>query len=80
MSHAAMNAARVYEACHKALAARRQANMDVGQHEADYNRLGRVADLAHHVASLDGDEATVFISVDDYAMFNGHWPSPIPHP
>jgi hypothetical protein len=73
MSYAALNAAGLYAACHRALAMRRQMKMDSGEHEADYDRLGRVADLASHVSSLNGDKAEVFISADDYKLFGGHW-------
>jgi hypothetical protein len=77
MTHAALNAARVYKACRRALDVLRAAGMDSGEHEQAFDRLGRVADLAHHVASVNGDEAAnIFVSAEDFALFAGHWPKP----
>jgi hypothetical protein len=80
MSYAALNAAQVHEACASALKLRVDVGMHSGNHTLDHERLGRVSDLAYHVAAVKGDAADIFVSAEDFALFAGHWPQPQPQP
>ena len=71
MTHAALNAAKVYQACHNVGGPARN-NMTPDQLEC----LGRLADLANIARAEGGDNATIYVSTEDFAMINGHWPQP----
>ena len=72
MSYAALNAARVYEACQKALQTRQ--DPDRREDPEAIASLGRLGDLAYHVACVNGDGANIFVSAEDFALIDGHWP------
>jgi hypothetical protein len=74
MSYAAMKAVDVYQACHGALAMRREQKMDVGGDFENFARLGRLSDLAHHIEAIKGNAAEVFVSAEDFALITGFWP------
>ncbi len=75
MSYAAMNASKVYQACHDAIDMRNQQKMNVGVYEENFQRLERLAILAHHVTAIKGDEAELFVSAEDFALIAGFWPN-----
>jgi hypothetical protein len=74
MSHAALNANKVYGACSRAIECHKWVIPVSDERNQKIEALGLLADLAFHVATIKGGDSEVFVSAEDFALINGHWP------
>jgi hypothetical protein len=74
MSFAFFDVVEVCQACNGTAAAE-----DKQLDASELARLQHLSDLVNRVLEIQGAEATVAISAEDFALIKGHWP-PVPAP
>lgn len=70
MATAALNAHKVYTACHKAL--KNVNHEDENEQNILRERLGRLADLSNYVAGITDNTGDIILTEDDYVLINGY--------
>ncbi len=69
MTSSEFQASIIYQACHIALASPGLINNPGKQ-----TRIGAIADLAQYADKASGANGLIRLSVEDFALLNGHWP------
>lgn len=72
MATAALNAHKVYTACHNALKDVHHKAKDDNEQNILRERLGRLADLSNYVAGTTDNTGDIILTEDDYVLINGY--------